>query len=202
MLSEIVNFIVSTIGHMGYVGICILMFLESSFFPFPSEVVIPPAGYLASKGEMNLYWVIFCGIFGSLLGAIFNYYLAYFLGRPFFSKYGKYFFVSETSLSKAENFFKEHGHISTFIGRLLPGIRQYISLPAGIAKMNLTLFCVFTSLGAGIWVVVLTLVGYFFGMDMEVVREKVHLISIVLFVFVVFITVIYIYFKKRGRREK
>ncbi len=92
VFNEIVNFIMSTVGNMGYTGIVVLMFLESSFFPFPSEVVIPPAAYLASRGDMNLYLVIISGIVGSLLGAIFNYYLALYLGRPFFYKYGKYFF--------------------------------------------------------------------------------------------------------------
>jgi membrane protein DedA with SNARE-associated domain len=199
MLHDIVVFIVSTVGKMGYLGIVILMFLESSFFPFPSEVVIPPAGYLASRGEMNLYVVIFCGILGSLLGALFNYYLALYLGRPFFLKYGKYFFVSEKSLKKAEEFFDTHGHISTFVGRLLPGIRQYISLPAGIAKMEIFLFCLSSALGAGIWVVILALIGYFFGINREILHAKLKIITIILIIFVIVITLLYMKFRtKKG----
>lgn len=181
MIEEIVQWLVQTIGHFGYIGIVILMFLESTFFPFPSEVVVPPAGYLASQGSMNIWLVILAGTGGSLLGAIFNYWLAILFGRMFFLKLGKYFLVSEKSLHKSENFFDKHGHISTFIGRLLPGIRQYISLPAGLAKMNFGLFCLFTSLGAGIWVVILAAVGYLFGQNQELVADKIHQILFILF---------------------
>ncbi len=200
VFNEVVNFIVSTVGNMGYSGIVVLMFLESSFFPFPSEVVIPPAAYLASKGEMNLYLVILSGIIGSLFGAIFNYYLALYLGRPFFFKYGKYFFVSKKSLEKAERFFELHGHISTFVGRLLPGIRQYISLPAGLARMNLWLFSIFTALGAGIWVVVLAMLGYFFGVNRILLRQHLHIVSICLILFVLIVSFVYFWvYKKKNK---
>jgi membrane protein DedA with SNARE-associated domain len=158
MLSSIVTWIVNTVGHLGYPGIVVLMFLESSFFPFPSEVVIPPAGYLAARGEMSLSLVILSGILGSLLGALFNYWISLAMGRPFFQKYGRYLLVGEKTLTRVDRFFERHGHISTLIGRLLPGIRQYISLPAGMARMNLPLFLIFTALGAGLWVTVLALV--------------------------------------------
>lgn len=159
-MHEIVNFIIDSVGSLGYFGIFVMMFLESSFFPFPSEVVMIPAGVLAYRGEMNIYLAILFGILGSLSGALFNYYLALKMGRAFIIKYGKYVFFGEKSMQKMENFFQKHGHISTFVGRLLPAIRQYISLPAGIAKMNLAKFCVFTSLGAGIWVCILAWIGY------------------------------------------
>ncbi|RLD94934.1 MAG: DedA family protein [Aquificota bacterium] len=170
MLHQVVMWIVKTMGSLGYPGILVLMFLESSFFPFPSEVVIPPAGYLASKGEMNILLVILCGTLGSLLGALFNYWISLALGRPFFQRYGKYFLVSDKTLSRVDLFFDRHGHISTLIGRLLPGIRQYISLPAGMARMNIPLFILFTSLGAGLWVMVLALVGYLVGHNQELLK--------------------------------
>ncbi len=173
-LHTLVDWIVQTVGHWGYPGIILMMFLESSFFPFPSEVVIPPAGYLAARGEMSLTLVILAGILGSLLGAIFNYWLAVLWGRPFFEKYGRYVLVSEKSLHKADHFFARHGHISIFVSRLLPGIRQYISLPAGIARMNLPMFAAFTSLGAGIWVIILALVGYYIGNNHELVSQYLH----------------------------
>ena len=157
MLAEIVNWIVQTVGSLGYAGIFIMMFLESSFFPFPSEVVMIPAGYLASKGEMSLTLALIAGIAGSLGGAIFNYFLAVKFGRAFLLKYGKYLFLKDGALDKLEGFFKNHGEISTFSGRLIPGVRQYISLPAGLARMNLAKFSFYTALGAGIWVVVLAL---------------------------------------------
>ncbi len=180
LLHSLISWIVQTVGAWGYPGIIVMMFLESSFFPFPSEVVVPPAGYLAARGEMSLTLVILAGIAGSLLGALFNYWLAVTWGRPFFEKYGRYVLVSRQNLDKADQFFADHGHISTFVGRLLPGIRQYISLPAGIARMNLALFALFTGLGAGIWVVVLAVVGYTIGNNQELVNRYLHQIVLVL----------------------
>ena len=182
MLTSIVNFIVETVGSLGYIGIFLMMFLESSFFPFPSEVVMIPAGYLAYKGEMNIYIAIVAGILGSLAGALFNYYLAIKFGRKFLIKYGKYFFIKEPTIIKMEEFFKSHGHISTFSGRLIPAVRQYISFPAGLARMNLFIFCIYTSLGAGIWVIILTLLGYFLGGNEALIKEYLHTIVIVILV--------------------
>ncbi len=197
-MAEIVNWIVQTVGSLGYVGIFVMMFLESSFFPFPSEVVMVPAGYLASKGEMSLSLSILIGILGSLSGAIFNYYLAKHFGRTFLLKYGKYLFLKEDSLEKLEKFFTNHGHISTFTGRLIPGIRQYISLPAGMAKMNLAKFSLYTALGAGIWVIVLALLGYFIGENEALIKEYLHYITIGALAFVGIIVAIYLAVKKRN----
>ena len=178
MLGEIVNFIVDTVSALGYGGIFIMMFLESSFFPFPSEVVMVPAGYLAYKGEMNIYIAILAGVAGSLAGALFNYYLAIKLGRKFLIKYGKYFFIKEETITKMEEFFKKHGHISTFSGRLIPAVRQYISFPAGLARMNLFIFSLYTSLGAAIWVVILTLLGYYLGDNEALIKEYLRYIIV------------------------
>lgn len=178
LLRRITAWLVETVGHMGYPGVVALMFLESSFFPFPSEVVLPPAGYLAWKGEMSLLAAIASGIAGSILGALFNYWVAVRFGRPFLLRYGKYFFVSAESMEKAEVFFARHGHVSTLVGRLLPVIRQYISLPAGVTRMNLTLFTVFTALGAGLWVVVLTLAGYLLGEHQERLVRYLHVLPL------------------------
>jgi membrane protein DedA with SNARE-associated domain len=181
MFTDIVNFIVETIGSLGYIGIFILMFLESTVFPIPSEVVMIPAGYLAFKGEMNIYIVIFLGVLGSLSGALFNYYFALKFGRTFLLKYGKYFFVSHESIEKTEKFFKNHGHISTFSGRLIPGLRHYISLPAGLARMNLFVFCLYTTLGAALWVVILTVLGYYLGDNQELIKEYLRYLLVGLF---------------------
>ena len=180
MLADIVNFIVDTVGSLGYIGIFIMMFLESSFFPFPSEVVMIPAGYLAYKGEMNIYIAIVVGIFGSLAGALFNYYLAVKFGRKFLIKYGKYFFIKEETIVRMEVFFKNHGHISTFSGRLIPVVRQYISLPAGLARMNLFIFSLYTSLGAGIWVAILAILGYYLGDNEGLIKEYLRYIIVVI----------------------
>jgi len=199
LLHVLVNWIVQTVGHWGYGGIVVMMFLESSFFPFPSEVVVPPAGYLAARGEMSLSLVIGAGIAGSLLGALFNYWLAVTWGRPFFERFGRYFLVSANNLDRADRFFAEHGHISTFVGRLLPGIRQYISLPAGIARMNLGLFALFTGLGAGIWVVILALVGYYIGNNQALVQHYLHQILLGLAGFALLLTVVYVLRHRRRR---
>ena len=200
MLHSLIEWIVRTSGQLGYPGIVALMFLESSFFPFPSEVVIPPAGYLAAKGEMDLGMVIFSGILGSLLGALFNYWISLRVGRPFFERYGRFFLVSQGALQKAERFFDQHGHITTFVGRLLPGIRQYISLPAGVARMNLCLFCLFTAFGAGIWVAILALVGYWVGNNEEMVSTYLNRIAILTIIFSFLIVLFYIKARRWRRR--
>ncbi|KUK14233.1 MAG: DedA family protein [Synergistetes bacterium] len=150
------------------------MALESSCFPFPSEVVVPPAAYLASQGKMDFKLVILSGTLGSLVGAWFNYLLGYKLGRPFLVRYGKYLMISEDSFKKAEAFFNKYGGISTFIGRLVPVVRQYISLPAGVAKMKPLPFTFYTILGAGFWVVVLAVIGYYVGDNRELIQRYSH----------------------------
>jgi membrane protein DedA with SNARE-associated domain len=177
-----INWIVGIVGQWGYPGIVVMMFLESSCFPFPSEVVMIPAGYLASPAyrasaayipghEMNAWIAILMGIIGSWLGALFNYYLALTLGRPLLLKWGKYFLISEENFAKGERFFQSHGEIGTFTGRLVPVIRQYISLPAGLARMNMAHFLFWTGLGAGIWVTVLTAIGYVAGQNRALIEQ-------------------------------
>ncbi|WP_457745421.1 DedA family protein [Sulfurimonas sp.] len=171
MIKELAQELVTLIFDWGYVGIFIMMAIESSFIPFPSEIVLIPAGYLASKGEMGLMPIMLSALGGSLLGAFVNYYLAITLGRKFLLRFGKYFFISEEALLKMEAYFKKHGHISTFTGRLIPGIRQLISIPAGLAKMNIIEFSLFTALGAGIWALILTLLGYYIGENETLINQ-------------------------------
>ncbi|MGA1845804.1 DedA family protein [Deferribacter abyssi] len=196
-MNKIIAFIVTSISQIGYVGIILLMALESSFFPFPSEIVIPPAGYLASLGKMSLIVVVICGITGSILGALFNYYIAYKFGRKYLIKYGKYLFIDEHKFKKIEVFFQKHGEITTFVGRLLPGIRQYISFPAGLAKMNLVKFILYTGVGSGIWVIILAYVGFFVGNNIELVKNNLHKITFYMIPFIVILIVIYIFNKRR-----
>lgn len=177
-MHAMIDWIVQSVEGLGYLGIFFLMFLESSFFPFPSEVVMIPAGYLAYQGQMSLPIAIAAGILGSVAGAVFNYYLAKHFGRGVLVRYGRYFFFSESTMEKMERFFQQHGHISTFSGRLIPGVRQYISLPAGIARMDLRIFCIFTALGAGIWVAILAFLGYFIGENQELISAYLHQITL------------------------
>ncbi|WDL70361.1 DedA family protein [Helicobacter winghamensis] len=200
-MHAIIDFIVESVSAFGYFGIFFMMFLESSFIPFPSEVVMIPAGFLAHQGEMNFFIAILCGILGSLSGALLNYYLALYFGRELLIKWGKYFFFDEKTMVKMENFFAKHGHISTFSGRLIPVVRQYISLPAGLGKMHLPLFCFYTSLGAGIWVIILTTLGYFLGQNEAILKEYLHLITFTLVVLVCIGIAIYIYFQRKTKKQ-
>ena len=152
----------------GFTIIFVFMTIESSFIPFPSEVVMIPAGFLAYRGALtngipwlDLVLAVFFGLLGSLAGAYVNYYLSVWLGRPFLHKYGKYFFLSEEHLDRAEEIFRKYGDIATFVCRLLPAIRQLISIPAGLSRMPLGRFTLFTGLGAGIWTAILAGIGWY-----------------------------------------
>jgi membrane protein DedA with SNARE-associated domain len=195
------DWLVNTIGSVGYPGIMLLMFIESSFIPLPSELVIPPAGYLISQNQMSWAGVIGSGTLGSVLGALFNYTIAIYLGRPFILKYGRYFGVSQKHLIKGETFFHKHGTISTFIGRLILGVRHYVSFPAGLCKMNIGKFCFYTALGAGIWVWVLAYIGYFVGNNRERVLEVSRHWSLYIITGCVLLISVYIFWHKRKQRS-
>jgi len=196
---EIVNAIVEIVGQMGYIGIFIMMFLESTFFPFPSEVAMIPAGYLASQGSMNLYLAILIGVLGSLVGALFNYYLAKQYGRKAIIKFGRYFFFDEAKLEKMERFFYKHGSFSTLTSRLIPGVRQFISLPAGLSKMPISSFVIYTTVGATIWVTVLAILGYIIGQNQELIQEYLHQIVLITLGIIIVSTAFYIWLHKRSQ---
>jgi len=169
----LINYIEAAAAHAPVWGLLIvvtLMTIESSFIPFPSEVVMIPAGFLAARGSLTLgspvadtLLAILAGIVGSLAGAYVNYFLSLRVGAPFLERYGRYFFLPKPKLERAEEIFRTYGAGATFVCRLLPAIRQLISIPAGIARMPLGSFTLWTGLGAGIWVTILTLLGYSLG---------------------------------------
>ena len=199
MLRELAQTLVDLIFDWGYLGIFLLMAVESSFIPFPSEIVLIPAGYLAFKGDMSIASIMGSALAGSLVGAFINYYLALLIGRKILKKYGKYIFIKESALYKMESFFEKHGHVSIFTGRLIPGIRQLISIPAGLAKMNLVQFSLYTAFGAGIWALILTLLGYFIGENQELIDRYLKEITMTLvFIMVIIILWYTSYQKSRG----
>lgn len=169
MLHDLMQMLVDGIGAMGYPGIFLLMAMESSLVPVPSELVMPPAGYLASRGIMNPWIAILAGTVGSLVGAYANYYGAHYLGRPLILKYGKYILIPPEKFQRVESFFLRHGEISTFIGRLLPVVRHLISIPAGLSGMSHLRFSTYTLLGAAIWCSILTWIGYAIGSNQELI---------------------------------
>jgi len=201
-MQELITWLLATILKLGYPGIFLLMAMESSVIPIPSELVMPPAGYWAAEGKMNMVTAILCGTLGSLVGAYVNYFAARHLGRPLLLKYGRYVWITEEKFARVETFFLRHGEISTFIGRLLPVVRHLISLPAGLSGMNHLRFSLYTLVGAGIWVTVLTLIGYFIGENQQLIMQYSHqAIIIVLICSVVLIAVYVMLHRRKMARE-
>ncbi len=184
-------------AHMNYASITALMTIESSFIPFPSEVVIPPAAFVAGQSEsvlcvtgtypVDVMLIVLFGTLGAMLGAIINYYLSVWLGRPIIykfadSKLGHLCLLSGEKIQKAEEYFRDHGNMSTFIGRFIPGIRQLISIPAGLARMKMAPFLLYTFLGAFIWNIVLALIGYIAAGQMDTIKQYSHELSVAILI--------------------
>ncbi|MBO4661127.1 MAG: DedA family protein [Bacteroidaceae bacterium] len=160
-----IPFIAWCLEHLNYWVITLLMAIESSFIPFPSEVVVPPAAYQAANGDKNVFLVVFFATLGALIGAVINYAIAYYLGRPIVykfanSRFGHMCLINEQKVLAAEKYFDDHGAIGTIIGRLIPAVRQLISIPAGLARMKFSQFLLYTFIGAGLWNSVLAAIGY------------------------------------------
>lgn len=182
-------------ANLNYFTVALLMAIESTFIPLPSEAVIPFAAYKAGQGDLNVFLVIFSGTVGALAGSLINYTLAYYLGRPLVykfadSKLGKVFLLSKEKVVHAEDYFIRNGRTSTFIGRLVPGVRHLISIPAGLAKMNLRDFILFTFVGAGIWNIILAIIGYY----LYEIRDQIfpylgHILLVVGLGFVVYLVI-------------
>ncbi len=204
-ISSLIESIVSIIGDLGYLGVILGMFIESSFIPFPSEVILPPAGVLVARGEMSFSLVLLSAIFGSLLGAFLNYFLSLHFGRRvinhFVEKYGKFMLLKKESLEKSDYYFKNHGSITTFTGRLIPAVRQLISIPAGFARMPLGKFTFYTALGSGIWSTILIYVGILYGNNKQLVDSFLGSATLIVLLIVAIIILVY-WIKTRSKSKK
>lgn len=200
-IEAFLHWLVEFVHHFGYAGIFIMSFLESTFVPVPSEVTMIPAGVLVQQGHMNFLVVAIMGTLGAVGGSLFNYYLAYYLGRRFFYAYGKYFFFTHEKIDKLDKFFVSHGDISTFTGRLIPGVRHFIAFPAGLAHMDIKKFCLYTALGSGLWMTTLTGVGYFIGDNKELLHRLMPYITGVIVLLVAIGVIFYIWNGRRKRKN-
>lgn len=201
-LKILIDITAQIMADIGYLGIFLGMFIESTIVPLPSELIMIPAGIACAKNLMNIYLVIGYGIAGNVLGAIFSYYLASIIGRTFLLKVGKYFFIKPSAIIKIEDFFKKYGAISIFFGRLLPGFRHFISTPAGIANMNMKLFFIYTFLGSSIWTIILALCGYFVGENHELISIYLKEIIKIIFGIIVMILIYYYFLKLKKNLPK
>jgi membrane protein DedA with SNARE-associated domain len=205
LITQLIILLLEIINELGYLGIFIGMTIESSFFPFPSEVILIPAGALVAQGKMTIGLVFFAGLLGSLTGALINFFLAMYLGRTtidiLVSKYKRILFLNKEKIKQSDNYFRKHGEITTFVGRFIPVIRQLISLPAGFSRMNLFKFCLFTSLGAGAWVAILIYLGILFGNNADLIQENLHFITIIILLLMGIIGIIYILLNRKLKKK-
>lgn len=199
MLTNLLQLNVDIIERLGYPGIVFLMGLESSVFPIPSELVMPQAGYLVHEGKMAMWAVITLGVVGSWLGALFNYVMAMWLGRPFFMRFGKYFFCPPDKFAMVERFFHAHGEVSTFTGRLIPVVRHLISIPAGLTRMKMSHFLLYTGVGSAIWVTILAYIGYICGRNLDLIKRYAHLCTIGVIVACVLVVTVYVWAYRRRK---
>lgn len=195
-MQQIAEFLVDFVEMFGYAGIFIMTFLESTFMPIPSEATMIPAGYLVQQGQMNLFWVLFASITGTICGSVAMYYVASSLGRKFLYAYGKYMFFGHEKMEKLDKFFASHGEISIFTARLIPGVRHVISFPAGLSHMNLKKFCIYTAAGGSLWMTTLVIVGYLIGGNKELIREYMPYVTSAAITAVVLLVVGYVLRKR------
>lgn len=200
-METIVNWLVEFVHTFGYVGIFVMTFLESTCAPVPSEVTMIPAGYLVQQGHMDLFWVLFSSVSGTLCGSLFMYWFASHFGRRFLYRYGKYFFFKHERMEKLDKFFGKHGEISIFTGRLIPGVRHVISFPAGLAQMNLKKFCLYTGLGGSLWMSILVAVGYIIGDNSKLIHEYMPYITTAVVGTVFLLIVLYVAKQRKKMKQ-
>lgn len=192
--------------NINYFTITLLMVIESSFIPFPSEVIVPPAAYKAASGELNIFLVVFFSTLGAVIGALFNYYFALWIGRSAIyslssTRMAKLFMINPSSIKKAEDFFNKHGNSSTFIGRLIPAIRQLISIPAGLSRMPLKNFIIYTTAGAMVWNIILAAIGYYFPKELMVkYYQEINSLMIIIGILFLIYLILNVFISKQNKK--
>ncbi len=193
IIDFLANLVILIIDKIGILGIFLLMLVESCGILMPSEVIMPFSGFLVYDGKLNFWLVSFIGAFGNLIGSLLAYWVGYKGGRPLIEKYGKYILISKYDLDLADKWFTKYGEITVFVGRILPVVRTFISFPAGIAKMNLKTFSIYSFVGAFIWSALLTYAGVKMGANWEMIREKLHNFDLAIVIFLAVFIFWYIY---------
>jgi len=196
------NVAIKVISFLGYPGIAFLMALESMIFPLPSELVMPFAGFLSSQGEFNIFLVILFSTLGSLIGSLISYYIGIYSGHRFIDRFGKYFLLDSEDLKKTEGWFKKSGEKTIFISRFIPVVRHLISIPAGIGKMNLKKFCIYTVLGACIWNSFLAYLGFLLGENYNIIKTYSEYISIPIAILLLILFIYFVYRHIKHRRKE
>lgn len=200
-MADFLSWYVDIVLNLGYVGIFFMTLIEGTILPIPSETTMLPAGFLIYSGEMNFWLVLFSSVLGTMSGAFVNYYIAKKYGRQLIISYGKYFFFSEKKLIGVEKFFDKYGEISTFTGRLTPGVRHLISFVAGLSRMRIKSFIIFTALGSSIWLLILILAGYFIGENTNLIKQYMPKISLSVIAAVGIIIFVYWLIKKNKKTD-
>ena len=200
LTEALVNFIVNFIGNTGYISVLILMVLESTFMPVPSEAVMPFAGFLIVEGGFSFPPVILFGTLGSIIGSLISYYVGAWGGRPFIEKFGRYFLIDKHHLALTERYFNTRGDLTILFCRFIPVVRHLISIPAGIGKMNLLKFILYTIIGAGIWNAILTYAGYILRSNWTEIMRYSHIVDIVVVAAIGIVVIYYAYrlYKSKG----
>lgn len=203
-MSSIIEFVsqiaIDLINYLGYWGIFLGMAIESACIPLPSEVIMPFAGFIVSEGKMTLWGITLAGALGNLFGSLIAYYVGLKGGKPFLEKYGKYFLISKNSLDKAHEWFEKYGHEAVFFGRLLPGIRTFISLPAGIAEMDLKKFIIYSFAGSLPWCLLLGYIGVILGANWESIRSYFHILDAIIIIGIIG-ALVYLFYKFRKNKQ-
>jgi len=196
MLEQLTTLIIHLIQSTGYLGIFFLMTLESALIPIPSEVTMPFSGFLAAKGELNFYWIVAMGTLGNLAGSLIAYYIGYFLEENiiilYIKKYGKYILINEHDLDKATSWFKKYGDSIVFFSRILPAVRTFISLPAGLFRMNIWKFSIYTLLGSLFWSIFLTYIGFYFETKWSILESYFRKFDILILVLLLILVFLYV----------